>query len=100
MDVYAQAVTKAKRTAQNRVVACLRRREGSLVESLCPQSVPTPELANGGKLLKRFGVPDGIRTRVIAVKGRMRHIAAIGRGWHRLAFTLCFHWLAASSLVH
>lgn len=60
MDVYAQAVTKAKRTAQNKVVACLRSREGSLVGSLCPQSVPTPELANGGKLLKRFGVPDGI----------------------------------------
>ncbi|PYX67003.1 MAG: hypothetical protein DMG74_01735, partial [Acidobacteria bacterium] len=61
MDVYAQAVTKAKRTAQNRVVACLRAaREGGLVENLCPQCVPTPELANGGKLLKRFGVPDGI----------------------------------------
>jgi hypothetical protein len=40
--------------------ACLRTREGGLVESLCPQSVPTPELANDSKLLKRFGVPDGI----------------------------------------
>ena len=60
MDVYAQAVTKAKRTAQNRVVAFLRMREDGLVEHLCPQSVPIPELANGGKLLKRFGVPDGI----------------------------------------
>jgi len=60
MDVYAQAVTKAKRTAQNRVVACLRTPEGGLVDNLCPQSVPSPELANGSKLLKRFGVPDGI----------------------------------------
>jgi len=33
---------------------------GGLVENLCPQSVPTPELANATKLLKRFGVPDGI----------------------------------------
>ena len=60
MDVYAQAVTKAKRTAQNRVVACLRTPEGGLVDNLCPQSVPSPELANGSKLLKRIGVPDGI----------------------------------------
>ncbi len=60
MDVYAQAVTKAKRTAQNRVVACLRTREGGLMEKLCPQSVPALELANDVKLLKRFGVPDGI----------------------------------------
>ena len=58
MVVYAQAVTMANRAAQNRIVACLRTRED--VEHLCPQSVPTPELANGGKLLKRFGVPDGI----------------------------------------
>jgi hypothetical protein len=41
-------------------VACLRTREDSLVEQLCPQSVPTPELANDSKWLKRFGVPDGI----------------------------------------
>src|SRR4029077_11155220 len=60
LDVYAQAVTKAKRTAQNRVVACLRTRKDGLLEHLCPQSVPTPELANDSKLLKRFGVPDGI----------------------------------------
>jgi len=42
MDVYAQAVTKAKRTAQNRVVACLRARQNGLVENLCPQRVPAP----------------------------------------------------------
>jgi integrase len=59
MDIYAQAVTKAKRTAQSRVVACLRAPEGSL-EKLCPQSVPAPELVDSGKSMKRFGVPDGI----------------------------------------
>lgn len=36
MDVYAQAVTKAKRTAQTKVVARLRTPEGGLVESRCP----------------------------------------------------------------
>ncbi len=30
------------------------------MEKLCPQSVPALELANDVKLLKRFGVPDGI----------------------------------------
>lgn len=60
MDVYAQAVTTAKRTAQNRVVTRLRSPENATLEHLCPQSVPTPELLNGGKALKRFGVPDGI----------------------------------------
>src|SRR6185437_2443211 len=52
MDVYAQAVTKAKRTAQNRVVTSLRRREDGLGETLCPRCVPTPEVTNGGKLMK------------------------------------------------
>jgi hypothetical protein len=55
MDIYAQ-VTKAKRTAQTRVVACLRAPQCSL-EDLCPQNVPAPELANGSKAMKRFGVP-------------------------------------------
>jgi integrase len=43
MDVYAQAVTKAKRTAQNRGYQGLRTREDGLVGSLCPQCVPTPK---------------------------------------------------------
>lgn len=47
MDVYAQAVTKAKRTAQHRVVACLREGEGTSVESLCPQRVPAQKIENG-----------------------------------------------------
>ena len=42
MDVYAQALSTAKRTAQTRVVACLRVRDDDLVES--PQSVPATEL--------------------------------------------------------
>jgi integrase len=47
MDVYAQAVTTAKRTAQNKVVACLRFRETDVVENLCPQRVPASKIGNG-----------------------------------------------------
>jgi hypothetical protein len=60
MDIYAQAVTQAKRTAQRRVVASLRSRDTVSTEGLCPQSVPTAEGGTDGKLLKGFGVPDGI----------------------------------------
>jgi integrase len=60
MDVYAQAVTKAKRTAQERVVACLRLQEGASVSELCPQNVPAAKSEMAGKLLKITGVPDGI----------------------------------------
>ena len=47
MDVYAQAVTKAKRTAQHKVVACLRKRKYTVVEKLCPQRVPALKFENG-----------------------------------------------------
>jgi integrase len=60
MDIYAQAVTQAKRTAQRRVVASLRSQDTASIQDVCPQNVPGAELGTGGKSLKRFGVPDGI----------------------------------------
>lgn len=44
MDVYAQAVTNAKRTAQTKVVTRLRTPDRGVGESMCPQCVPSPEL--------------------------------------------------------
>jgi integrase len=49
MDVYAQAVTEAKRTAQHRVVACLRSQDTVAAPALCPQNVPGAEASVAGK---------------------------------------------------
>jgi len=49
MDVYAQAVTEAKRTAQHRVVACLRSQDTVAAPALCPQNVPGAEANVAGK---------------------------------------------------
>lgn len=40
MDVYAQAVTEDKRTAQHRVVTCLRAGEATAAAPVCPRDVP------------------------------------------------------------
>ena len=40
MDVYAQAVTEDKRTAQHRVVACLRAEDATVAAPVCPRDVP------------------------------------------------------------
>ena len=55
MDIYAQAVTQAKRTAQRRVVASLRSRDTVSIQSLCPQNVPSAELGTDGKLFYKRG---------------------------------------------
>ena len=59
VDVYAQAVIQAKRTAQGRVVASLRS-EYSQSDGCVPQNVPSAETRIDGKPLKGFGVPGGI----------------------------------------
>jgi integrase len=51
LDVYAQALTPAKRAAQRKVVLMIRG------ESQCTASVPQ---GHRHKLLKKLGVPDGI----------------------------------------
>jgi hypothetical protein len=77
LDIYTQAMTPAKREAQSRVVAMIRpelRSSGTILEEEAGKSVHESVHGNlslkDAKCLKRFGVPDGIRTRVIAVKGR------------------------------
>lgn len=58
MDVYAQAITQAKRTAQQKVVAQLRSEDAS--STVCPQSVPATEDGIDCRSLEGNGVPDGI----------------------------------------
>jgi len=57
MDVYAQAVTSAKRNAQQKVVSILREKEPG---TLRVPDVSPANFTGSPKLLKRFGVPDGI----------------------------------------
>ena len=60
MDVYAQAMTPAKRKAQGKVVAMLRdqRKEAGL-KVVCPRCVPG-EKWGFQQVFYFVGVPDGI----------------------------------------
>ena len=57
-DVYAQAVTLAKRLAQQKVVPILRQEESG--PNVCVPDVSPANFTGSPKLLERFGVPDGI----------------------------------------
>ncbi|HTE91558.1 MAG TPA: tyrosine-type recombinase/integrase [Terriglobales bacterium] len=57
MDVYAQAITSAKRNAQQKVVSILRE---EMPETLCVPGISPANFTGSPKLLKRLGVPDGI----------------------------------------
>src|SRR4051812_19412066 len=49
-------------------------------------------------LAERFGVPSGIRTRVTAVKGRMRTIVELCRSLPDFASPCVYHYLRARNL--
>ncbi len=67
LDIYTQAMTPAKRKAQSRVVSMIRpelRGNGAILEGEAGKSVHESVHGNlalkDAKLLKGFGVPDGI----------------------------------------
>jgi hypothetical protein len=62
LDVYAQAQMPAKRAAQQKASCGVGKRLN------CSPEAPRRKQGICAKSLKRFGVPDGIRTRVTAVK--------------------------------
>ena len=71
LNVYAQAITQTKRDAQSRVVSLLLDENEEKPSTEAYRTVTDVQNSGGDlQVVDKVGVPDGIRTRVIAVKGR------------------------------
>jgi hypothetical protein len=71
LNIYAQAITQTKRDAQSRVVSLLLDKNEEKPSTEAYRTLTDVQNSGGDlQVVDKVGVPDGIRTRVIAVKGR------------------------------
>ena len=71
LNIYVQAITQTKRDAQSRVVSLLLDKNEEKPSTEAYRTLTDVQNSGGDlQVVDKVGVPDGIRTRVIAVKGR------------------------------